>query len=103
MVRELFKFLEYGTEYARAIYGESTPSAALVTDAAGNTSVKSDQNLGVEINVGARYETEDGFFGQLMWGILFPLGGFSDPRVITGTATPLESAQALRGSVGIKF
>ena len=42
----------------------STPSGA---GAAGNP------NLGVEINVGARYETEDGFFGQLEYGILFPL------------------------------
>lgn len=89
--------------YSRAIYGESTPSAQLITNADGTTTVKSDQNLGVEINVGARYETEDGFFGQLMWGILFPLGGLGDPRNLTGQSTPLESAQALRGSVGIRF
>lgn len=89
--------------YSRAIYGESTPSATVITDANGVQTVKSDQNLGVEINVGARYETEDGFYGQLMWGILFPLDGFKDPRILGGQSAPLESAQALRGSVGIRF
>lgn len=78
--------------YSRAIYAESTPSA---TAAGGG-----DANLGFEINLGARYETEDGFFGELRWGILFPLGGFSDPRP---PATPIDSAQALRGTLGIKF
>lgn len=86
--------------YSRAIYGESTPSFQILPDG----TQKWDQNLGVEINLGARYETEDGFFGQLMWGILFPLGGFADPRVQAGSTTQaIESAQALRGSLGIRF
>ncbi len=82
--------------YSRAIYAESTPSAtagALAPDA----------NLGIEINLGARYETEDGFFGELRWGILFPLGGFNDQRSSARAAPPLDSAQALRGSIGVKF
>ncbi len=74
--------------YSRAIYQESTPSGT-------------DANLGFEINLGARYETEDGFFGELRWGILFPLGGFSDNR--PNAPKSIDSAQALRGSVGIKF
>ena len=83
--------------YSRAIYPESTPSAIVLSDG----SVKADGNLGFEINLGARYETEDGFFGELRWGILFPLAGFQDSRPTAPQG--LDSAQALRGSVGIKF
>ncbi len=83
--------------YSRAIYLQSTPSYHLT----GAGVAAGDANLGFEINLGARYETEDGFFGELRWGILFPLGGFADSRPTTPTG--LDSAQALRGSVGIKF
>ena len=63
---------------------------------------KADGNLGIELNVGARYETEDGFFGQLQYGYLFPLGGLayfgSDGNPIT-----LDNPQALRAVVGIRY
>ncbi len=77
--------------YSRALYAESTPSARRLTDG----TIQADANLGAEINLGARYETEDGFFGELRWGILFPLPGFGPGA--------LDSAQALRGTLGIKF
>jgi uncharacterized protein (TIGR04551 family) len=83
--------------YSRAIYMESTPSYHLLADG----THAGDPNLGFEINLGARYETEDGFFGELRWGILFPLPGFADPR--PNAAQSLDSAQALRGAIGIKF
>ena len=83
--------------YSRAIFPESTPSATIQSDG----TIRADANLGFEINLGARYETEDGFFGELKWGILFPLAGFQDNRTIT--PPPIDSAQALRGTVGIKF
>lgn len=83
--------------YSRAIYAESTPSAIVLSDG----TVRADANLGFEINLGARYETEDGFFGELRWGILFPLPGLSDFRTTAGAS--IDSAQALRGTVGIKF
>lgn len=82
--------------YSRAIYAESTPSA--------QTASQANANLGLEINLGARYETEDGFFGQLQWGILFPFDGFKYTGPAPGSVTPtLDSAQVLRGSVGIRF
>jgi uncharacterized protein (TIGR04551 family) len=85
--------------YSRAIFASSTPSAG--------PGKPGDANLGIEINAGARYETEDGFFGQLEWGILFPLPGLanSNPTAISFTGVPvdLESAQALRASIGIRF
>ena len=85
--------------YSRALFKESTPGALYT---AGN------ESLGVEINGGARYETEDGFYGQLQYGILFPLEGFTKggPQVngVTGAAkVTLENPQALRAVVGIRF
>ncbi len=87
--------------YSRAIYAESTPSAYF-----DGTSVKGDPNLGVEIDAGARYETEDGFFAKLEYGVVFPLGGFGAPPTGTSTAnipTTTEAAMGLRGLLGIRF
>lgn len=78
--------------YSRAIYGESTPS---------NNGTSFNADLGIELNAGARYESEDGFFAELQWGILFPLGGLEDKR--TASQQEVESAQALRGLLGITF
>ncbi|MCC6332758.1 MAG: TIGR04551 family protein [Myxococcales bacterium] len=78
--------------WSRAIFVGSTPGGAAGQDA----------NLGVEINAGARYETEDGFFAQLQYGILFPLGGFAQ-RDALNQAVTLDNAQALRGLFGIRF
>ncbi|MFT3841352.1 MAG: TIGR04551 family protein [Myxococcaceae bacterium] len=86
--------------YSRAIYAESTPSAFV--DA--NGKVQGDPNLGVEINAGARYETEDGFFARLEYGVVFPLGGFGAPTVNTlNVPTTTEPAMGLRGMLGIRF
>jgi len=80
--------------YARAIYAESTPSAAFQPSA----------DLGIEATVGARYETEDGFFAMLQWGIFVPWGGFAKENpAAPGTPLPLDNPQVLRGMLGIKF
>lgn len=80
--------------YSRALFAESTPSG-------GNTVLAKDPNLGIEANAGARYETEDGFYAQAQYGILFPLGGFN--REQSGQSAPLINAQAFRGVFGIRF
>jgi uncharacterized protein (TIGR04551 family) len=86
--------------YSRSIFAESAPGA-LYTD--------SGNSLGVEINGGVRYETEDGFFGQLQYGILFPLEGFMKKDGINtgaqvgGSQIARDNAQALRAVVGIRF
>ncbi|MFN0060964.1 MAG: TIGR04551 family protein [Myxococcaceae bacterium] len=79
--------------YSRAIYSESTPSS-------GNL-VEADANLGVEINAGAQYMTDDGFFAGVQYGILFPLPGLRNTAIISANA--LENAQAVRGYFGVKF
>ena len=85
--------------YSRTLFPESAPGAAYNL---------SNASLGVEINGGARYETEDGFYGQLQYGILFPLEGFKKGGTLVngtsgGPAITLENPQALRAVVGIKF
>ncbi len=82
--------------YSRAIFFNSTPAAPY--DPSGN----GDASLGIEINAGARYETEDGFFGQLQYGILFPLAGFRRTDA-SGQPINIDNPQALRAVVGIKF
>jgi uncharacterized protein (TIGR04551 family) len=79
----------YGSAiYSQALYPSSTPST---TDGA----------LGVETNVGARYETEDGFVAGIDWSVLFPLGGLQER---SGQSQPeLESAQSIRGLLGVRF
>ena len=75
--------------YSRAIYAESTPS-------------EKNAGLGIEFNLGARYESEEGFFAQLAWGILFPLSGFHGWNSY-GEVQKAKTANALRGALGIRF
>jgi uncharacterized protein (TIGR04551 family) len=75
--------------YSQAFYAESTPSTE-------------SSALGVEVDVGARYETEDGFVAGLSWGIFFPMAGLQEPA--SAVVRPdFETAQALRGTMGIRF
>lgn len=89
--------------YARAIFPTSTPGALYTESTA---------DLGVELNAGVRYETEDGFYAQLQYGVLFPLPGFTkrtDPYIpgqntqLAGSKITLDNPQAIRGVFGIKF
>lgn len=73
---------------SRTVFQESSPAA-------------NNPYLGIEGNVGARYETEDGFFATAAWGILFPLDGMANRRV--PNPAPLETAQSLRSALGVKF
>jgi uncharacterized protein (TIGR04551 family) len=81
-----------GVIYSRAVFSQGTPSGA-------------SNSLGVEINAGVRYETEDGFFAQFMYGVLFPLAGLQQPPTQNLLAPPpgLDTAQALRAMLGIRF
>ncbi|WNG29863.1 TIGR04551 family protein [Cystobacter fuscus] len=77
--------------YSQAIYPQSTPSFT-------------DRPLGLETNLGARYETEDGFVARVDWSVLFPLSGLQDYNTGTGlAATELKTAHAVRGTIGIRF
>jgi uncharacterized protein (TIGR04551 family) len=69
-----------------AVYEESTPGTGRL--------------LGVELNAGARYETEDGFIASLQYGVLFPQEGLAN---IGDDPAELETAQVLRAIIGIKY
>jgi uncharacterized protein (TIGR04551 family) len=73
--------------YSRTIFATSSPSGT-------------SNDLGLELDAGAQYETDDGFMAGVQYGILFPLSGLA----ATGpSARTLESAQTLRGWIGIKY
>lgn len=75
--------------YSRAAFVRETPSST-------------NPNLAVELNLGVRYETEDGFYAQAGWGVMFPLGGLGFAPSVQN-APSLETAQALRGQMGVRF
>ncbi|WP_224249007.1 TIGR04551 family protein [Hyalangium gracile] len=77
-----------GVVYSQALYAESTPSTT-------------SRSLGLEVDVGARYETEDGFVAGINWGIFFPMAGLQEPPDIT--ARDFETAQAIRGTLAVRF
>ena len=74
--------------YSRAVYATSTPSGT-------------DNALGLELDAGAKYQTEDGFFAGLTYAVLFPFSGLNPSN--NPTQTSLDTPQALRGVLGIKF
>lgn len=74
--------------YSRAVYAESTPSGT-------------DNALGLELDLGVRYQTEDGFFAGLTYAVLFPFSGLNPSN--NPNQPSLDTAQALRGVLGIKF
>jgi len=78
-----------GVVYSQALYAQSTPSTV-------------NRSLGLEVDLGARYETEDGFVAGLNWGILFPMSGLQEAPD-SGLQREFETAQALRGTLGIRF
>ncbi|WP_052517907.1 TIGR04551 family protein [Archangium violaceum] len=74
--------------YSQSIYAESTPSST-------------ERMLGIETNLGARYETEDGFVARVDWSVLFPLNGLNETNV--NSRVELGTAHAVRGTLGIRF
>ncbi len=79
--------------YSQAIYTSSTPSAS-------QTGLGSN-SLGLEFDLGLRYNTEDGLFIWFYYGILIPFGGLQN----TTTSIPpgFHVAQSLRAMIGIRF
>jgi uncharacterized protein (TIGR04551 family) len=73
--------------YSQAIYPQSTPS----TD---------QKPLGVELDVGVRYKSDDGFVFFLEYGVLQPMNGLA---YLDKGAGSLSRAQNLHGGLGIVF
>jgi uncharacterized protein (TIGR04551 family) len=79
--------------YSQAIYTSSTPSAS--RPGFGSNA------LGLEIDAGIKYQTEDGLFAWLYYGILFPFDGLQNTAVFQ--INGLHVAQSFRAMLGIKF
>ena len=79
------------------IYGSVVGSGALYVE---STPSQSDRLLGVELNAGARYLTEDGFVASVQYAILFPQKGLAN---VGAQPVALENAQALRAIIGVRF
>ena len=74
--------------YSKALKPSSTPSG---------TSTQ----LGFEVDAGVRYQTDDGFYAQLAYGVLFPFDGLRNNYVSPAIGPGV--AQALRAQLGIRF
>jgi uncharacterized protein (TIGR04551 family) len=86
--------------YSQAIYTSSTPSAYGLPNQQNPPNVGSPA-LGLEIDAGIKYETEDGLFAQLYYGILIPFAGLQNNSLVI--AQGLHVAQSLRAMIGIRF
>jgi uncharacterized protein (TIGR04551 family) len=80
--------------YSQAMFAESTPSST--GPGTGNKA------LGIELDGGLRYGTDDGFSAFLDYGLLFPLGGFDDNRAFPAPASS-SKANAIRTGLVVKF
>jgi len=83
--------------YSRALKPSSTPSSGI-------SSLTSSQ-LGFEVDAGVRYQTDDGFYAQLAYGVLFPFSGLQNNYLNQYFAAPIGPgvAQAIRAQLGIRF
>jgi uncharacterized protein (TIGR04551 family) len=75
---------ELAVIYSQAIYAGSTPGGKAP--------------LGIEGDVGAFYESDDGFLAWIRYGLLQPLGAFDSEQ-----GRDLHRAHAIRGGFGVKF
>jgi len=78
--------------YSKALKPTSTPSG---------TSTQ----LGFEVDAGVRYQTDDGFYAQLAYGVLFPFDGlqYNYASPFLGAPVSPSVAQAVRAQLGIRF
>ena len=75
--------------YSQAMKASSTPSTA-------------HSPLGIELDLGVQYKSDDGFIAFLNYGVLQPLDGFlMPPGTIVGTS--LSRGHALRSGIGVRF
>ncbi len=77
--------------YSQALFAESTPSQV-------------NKSLGIELDVGVKYQSDDGFVFFLDYGLLKLLSGFEMATSTTGVTTSAGGvAQNLHAGLGIVF
>jgi uncharacterized protein (TIGR04551 family) len=75
--------------YSQAMYASSTPSTAHTP-------------LGIELDVGVSYQSDDGFIAFVNYGLLEPLDGLRSPPGSVGVPD-LTVGHAIRTGVAVKF
>lgn len=83
--------LEAAVIYSRAVYLESTPSGP-----------NGSADLGIELNGGLTYLSDDGFVAGLTYAVLFPMAGMRNLDT-PGADREAATAQGLRAFLGAKF
>jgi uncharacterized protein (TIGR04551 family) len=68
----------------------------------GRTTPTGDKPLGVEIDAGVLYQSEDNFVAGLRYGVLFPMSGL-DQVDTTGARLGSSTAQAIRGTFAVTY
>ena len=79
--------------YSQALFAESTPS-------------QTSKSLGVELDLGVKYQSDDGFVFFLDYGLLKLLSGFNMAGTVNNvvtTVTPSGVAQNIHAGLGIVF
>jgi hypothetical protein len=79
--------------YSQALFATSTPS-------------QTNKPLGVELDLGVKYQSDDGFVFFLDYGLLKMLSGFDMSTTtsgVTATTTPSGVAQNIHAGLGIVF
>jgi uncharacterized protein (TIGR04551 family) len=81
--------LNLGIVYSQANEARSTPSG--------------EKPLGVEIDAGIMYRSDDNFVAGVRYGVLFPMGGLDQYDPITGDLGDASTAQAIRGIFAVTY
>lgn len=89
---EIFEGLSasLGLIYSQAMYANSTPS----TD---------HKPLGIEVDAGLQYQSDDGFVAWLNYGMLQPLSGLEYATGAAPTNRDISRAHAVRAGFAVKF
>jgi len=67
-----------------------------------NTTPTGNRPLGVELDAGINYVSDDGFISSVAYGVLFPLSGLDQVNA-SGSTVSAQSAQTVRGFFGIVY
>jgi uncharacterized protein (TIGR04551 family) len=76
--------------YSQAMYGSSTPSGV-------------HKPLGIEVDIGLSYQSDDGFIAYLNYGMLQPLDGLREAPGTAVLGREMTRAHAIRTGLAVKF
>ena len=76
--------------YSQAMFASSTPSTV-------------NKPLGLELDVGVSYRSDDGFIAWLSYGLMQPLSGFDYPPGTVVIGKEITRAHAIRSGLAVKF